>query len=45
MKEIKYSTVDHIHIYKLCKLTLISAVNLALLGKTQGEITQVVLYF
>ena len=45
MKEIKYSTVDHIHNYKLCKLILIPAVNLGLLGKTQGEITEVVLYF
>lgn len=45
MKEIKYSTVDDIHIYKLCKPIFIPAINLALLEKTQGEITQVVLYF
>lgn len=33
MKEIKYSTVDHIHIHKLCKPIFPQAINLALLEK------------
>lgn len=45
MKEIKHSTVDHIHMYKLCKPIFIPAIHLALLEKTQREITRVVLYF
>lgn len=45
MRDIKYSTIDHICIYKLCKPIFSQAINLALLGKTQGEITWVILYF
>lgn len=45
MKEIKHSTVDHLHIYKLCKLIFVQTINLALLEKTQGEITRVALHF